>query len=201
MYQDIEEKIQELKLVSPSPERLFVLNQLIDYIRFKQENKQEVQLNFICTHNSRRSQMAQIWANLLAEYYGIKLKAFSGGTETTAFHPNALSVFRRLGLDIEKHGEENPHYVLKYSQDQPAMVAFSKAYYHHSNPTENFAAIMTCAEADYNCPFIPNADQRISLSYQDPKEFDDTNKAIEAYRACADLIASELKYVFENIEQ
>ncbi|MEQ8908999.1 MAG: protein-tyrosine-phosphatase [Vicingaceae bacterium] len=200
MYQDIEEKIQDLKLIAPSPERLFALNQLIDYISYKRNNKQEVLLNFICTHNSRRSQMAQIWATLLAEYYGIKLKAFSGGTEATAFHPNALSVFRRLGLGIEKHGDENPHYVLKYSQDQPAVVAFSKIYHHSLNPTENFVAIMTCAEADVNCPFIPNADHRISLSYEDPKQFDETENAIEAYRACADLIASELKYVFENLE-
>lgn len=200
MYQDIEDKIQGLKLVTPTPERLFVLNQLIKYLKHKQANKQEAQLNFICTHNSRRSQMAQIWATLLAEYYGVKLKAFSGGTEATAFHPNALSVFRRLGLGIEKHGEENPHYVLKYSQDQSACVAFSKVYDHPSNPTANFVAVMTCAEADVNCPFIPNADQRISLPYEDPKQFDKTENAIEAYRACADLIASELKYVFENFK-
>ena len=201
MYQDIEEKIQELKLISPSPDRMFVLNQLIEYIKNKQVNQQEVLLNFICTHNSRRSQMAQVWASLLAQYYGVGLKAYSGGTEATAFHPNALSVFRRLGLEIDKHGEENPHYVLKYSQDQPAIVVFSKLYNHTSNPRENFVAIMTCAEADVNCPFIPEADQRISLTYEDPKEFDGTENAVEAYRFCADQIASEMNYVFQNLAE
>ena len=201
MYQDLEEKIQEFKLLSPLPERLFVLHQLIDFIQQKRESKQAAHLNFICTHNSRHSQMAQVWATLLADYYGINLKAYSGGTEATTFHLNALSVFRRLGLEIDKHGEENPHYVLKYSQDHPAIVVFSKVYNHPSNPQGNFAAIMTCAEADVNCPYIPDADQRISLTYADPKEFDGTDHAAEAYRACADQIALELNYVLQNIAQ
>ena len=68
-----------------------------------------------------------------------------------------------------------------------------------SNPTK-FAAVMTCAHADENCPFIPGAEQRIPVRYKDPKAFDDTpeekvagiaNKSIE--------IATEMHYIFSSI--
>jgi len=41
--------------------RKTVLQPLIDYIQSKVKNNLSINLNFICTHNSRRSQLAQVW--------------------------------------------------------------------------------------------------------------------------------------------
>jgi arsenate reductase len=192
MYKSIEHKIQGLTSIAPSSEHLKPLNQLVEYLQVKIKNDEKVQLNFICTHNSRRSQMAQIWTKLLADFHGIEVETFSGGTEVTAFHPNAVAINEKA---------ENPHYFLSYSETKKPIEAFSKLYDEAFNPSSNFAAVMTCASADANCPFIPSAEKRIALTYEDPKQFDDSDIAAEAYEACALRIAQEMNYVFKKLKQ
>ncbi|MAC95369.1 MAG: protein-tyrosine-phosphatase [Flavobacteriales bacterium] len=201
MFKSIEDKIRGLAQLAPSPERLIPLNQLVEYLQTKIHKGEKAQLNFICTHNSRRSQMAQVWTKLLADFYGVELETFSGGTEVTAFHPNALAVFEKMGLEIQKEGSNNPHYFLRYSETESPIEAFSKLYDDASNPSTNFAAIMTCSSADANCPFIPSAERRVSLTYEDPKKFDDSEIAQEAYEACALRIAQEMNYVFKSLKK
>jgi arsenate reductase len=201
MYKNIENIIQNLSLIEPSPDRMKPLNQLRDYLLAKIEKGEKAQLNFICTHNSRRSQMAQIWTKLLAEFYGVELETYSGGTEVTAFHPNAVAVFERIGLEIKNEKTENPHYFISFSESKKTIEAFSKLYNDSYNPSSNFAAVMTCASADANCPFIPSAEKRIALTYEDPKQFDDSDIAAEAYEACALRIAQEMNYVFKKLKQ
>lgn len=201
MYKSIAHKIQGLAPIAPSPERLQPLNQLVDYLQTKIDKGEKAQLNFICTHNSRRSQMAQIWAKLLADFYGVELETFSGGTEVTAFHPNAVAVFKKMGLKIQKEGSNNLHYFLRYSETESPIEAFSKLYDDPFNPASNYAAVMTCSSADANCPFIPSAEKRIALTYEDPKQFDDSDIAAEAYEACALRIAQEMNYVFKNLKK
>lgn len=201
MFKSIEDKIRGLAQLTPSPERLIPLNQLVDYLQTKIDKGEKAQLNFICTHNSRRSQMAQVWTKLLADFHGIEVETFSGGTEVTAFHPNALAVFEKMGLKIKKEGSNNPHYFLIYSDTESPIEAFSKLYDDAFNPSINFAAVMTCSSADVNCPFIPSAERRISLTYEDPKQFDDSEIAAEAYEACALRIAQEMNYVFKSLRK
>ena len=198
MFKSIEDKIRGLAQLAPSPERLIPLNQLVEYLQTKIHKGEKAQLNFICT---RRSQMAQVWTKLLADFYGVELETFSGGTEVTAFHPNALAVFEKMGLEIQKEGSNNPHYFLRYSETESPIEAFSKLYDDASNPSTNFAAIMTCSSADANCPFIPSAERRVSLTYEDPKKFDDSEIAQEAYEACALRIAQEMNYVFKSLKK
>lgn len=201
MYKSIKNKIHGLASIESSPERLILLNQLVEYLQAKIDKDEVAQLNFICTHNSRRSQMAQIWTNLLADFYSIELKTFSGGTVVTAFHPNAVAVFEKMGLKIKKENTNNPHYFLSYSETQKPIEAFSKLYDDDFNPSSNFAAVMTCASADANCPFIPSAEKRIALTYEDPKQFDDSEIAAEAYEACGLRIAQEMNYVFKKLKK
>lgn len=201
MYKSIKNKIQGLAQLMPSPERLIPLNQLVDYLQTKIDKGEKAQLNFICTHNSRRSQMAQVWTKLLADFYEVELETFSGGTEVTALHPHAVSVFERVGLEIKSEKAENPHYFLSYSKSKKPIEAFSKLYDDKFNPSTNFAAVMTCSSADANCPFIPSAERRISLTYEDPKQFDDSEIAAEAYEACALRIAQEMNYVFKSLKK
>ncbi len=64
-----------------SEERKTVLQPLVDFIQQKVNNGQETNLNFICTHNSRRSHLAQVWAKVASAYYNIpNVHCYSGGS-------------------------------------------------------------------------------------------------------------------------
>lgn len=177
-----------------SDERKEILNQLIDVI-----NNNIKKLVFICTHNSRRSQMSQLWARVAADYYSIDgIETFSGGTEATAFNPRAVSALEKMGISFEKSGEDNPVYTFESKGNK--YKYFSKKYDDESNPKDNFCAVMTCSDADENCPYIPGANFRVSLKYDDPKEFDGTELEEEKYLERSMQIATELFYVMSKVK-
>lgn len=175
------------------------LAKLVQYIVAKRKANEDVQLNFICTHNSRRSQLAQVWGQFAADYHGIPAKCFSGGVEVTAFNQRAVDSLIRSGFDVTMEGKENPVYRFGYSPDLNPIQAFSKLYDDDANPKANFATIMTCSDADQNCPFIPGAEARIPIRYDDPKAFDDTLEESQAYDERSFQIASEMLYVFAQV--
>ena len=156
---------------------------------------------YICTHNSRRSHFGQIWAAVAASYYGIShVRTFSGGTEATAFHPNAIEVLREAGFEIVTSGaNRNPLHDVRFGE-QESCTCFSKVYDDPANPSDLFAAIMTCSDAEENCPFIPGAEMRTAIPYDDPKAFDATEQQAEKYRERSDQIALEIVYAFSLIQ-
>jgi protein-tyrosine-phosphatase len=177
-------------------ERISILNRLTAYIDAKDGKNEDVNLTFICTHNSRRSHITQLWAQTAAYVYGIENAfCFSGGTEATAFNPRAVKAMENAGfkITIEKEGD-NPIYNVRFSDDAPAIKAFSKFFDDPINPRKNFAAVMTCSHADENCPFIPGADARIPLTYDDPKDFDGTEFEEEKYRERVREIGREMMF-------
>ena len=158
-------------------------------------------LNFICTHNSRRSQISQIWAATALHYYDIdKVHTYSGGTEVTAFNPRAVAALERTGFRIEKPDGDNPHYLVRFSPGIAPIECFSKVYHDPANPQQDFAAIMTCSEADDQCPFIPGADWRLPLTYQDPKEADDTPLEQIVYNERVAQIGREIFYAVQLVK-
>lgn len=186
---------QVLKI--PIPEnRKVILDKFKDYIQNKLEIGETPRLNFICTHNSRRSQFSQIWAQTAAAFFAIDVECFSGGVEFTAFNERAVASILRCGFKVEKEGEINPKYTVYYDTKSKPIVAFSKLFDDTPSP---FAAVMTCAHADENCPFIPAAECRIPVRYDDPKAFDDTALEAEKYDERSIQIASEMFYVFRNL--
>lgn len=199
MYQNLKAKLRQFGEESIEEDRQKALAPLIAYGRQKLDSEDTIQLNFICTHNSRRSQFAQVWAKVAAHFYGVDLECFSGGVEVTAFNKTAVNTLKEEGFEVSDSEGENPHYNLKFAEDEPAIEAFSKLYDAPANPKANFAAVMTCSHADENCPFIPGAEARIALNYEDPKKFDGTEKEAEAYRERSRQIATEMMYVFKNI--
>tara|TARA_B100001109_G_scaffold254795_1_gene255523 strand:- start:530 stop:1147 length:618 start_codon:yes stop_codon:yes gene_type:complete len=199
MYLKIEKYLQQIKPAEPNKGRKETLDSLVKYLDSKLKSGIRPQLNFICTHNSRRSQLSQVMAKTMASFYNIPLNTYSGGMEVTAAHENAIRTLEEIGFKTKKVGEENAVVRVSFADNELPIQLFSKEYQDERNPKANYAAVMTCSSADETCPFIPDADQRISLTYQDPKEFDGTEKEAEAYRACADLIASEMKYVMQQI--
>ena len=160
-----------------------------------------VNLNFICTHNSRRSHIAQLWAQVAAYYYGVsRVACFSGGTEATAFNPRAVKAMQEAGFEITKKTQsENPEYEIRYSTEAPALKVFSKKYDHPFNPKKDFAAVMTCSHADENCPVISGALKRISITYDDPKDFDNKPQEETKYRERVYQIGREMLYVFSLV--
>lgn len=183
-------------------DRKVVLNDLTQFVQKGIDKKQPVYLNFICTHNSRRSHLSQIWAQTAAYYFGIPdVLCFSGGTEATAFNPRAVKAMREAGFDIAKSTEgDNPIYEVTYSSAIPAIKAFSKKYDDPFNHNKDFAAVMTCSHADENCPIVHGAVTRIPLRYDDPKNFDDTPLEAAKYTERVHQIGREILFAFSQIK-
>ncbi len=202
LFGKIEENIIALDLHAISEERKNILQPLAEYIQEKAAAPQQVRLNFICTHNSRRSHLSQVWAQALAAYYKIpNVFCYSGGTEATALFPKAAETLEQQGFKITKLSEEkNPVYSIKFAENSHPVIGFSKTYDHAFNPVSGFAAIMTCSQADAGCPFIAGAEKRIPVTYDDPKAFDGTAEQNQKYLERSTQIATELKYVFSEIK-
>jgi arsenate reductase (thioredoxin) len=180
-----------------------ILEEIAEFISDARKNKREAKLVFICTHNSRRSHFGQIWAKTAAYYYGINsLETFSGGTEATAFNPRAVEALKNAGFEIETLSTgDNPVYKVTFSESAPEIKAWSKKYDSDQNPHKDFCAVMTCSQADAECPFIPGASLRISLPYEDPKLYDGTARETEAYKERCRDIALEMFYLFSQVSQ
>ncbi|WP_296622984.1 protein-tyrosine-phosphatase [Marivirga sp.] len=202
MFQKLTEYIENLDVESIPVERREALNPFIDYLQEKINSKKSISLNFICTHNSRRSHLSQVWAQAMAEYFQMKqITCYSGGTAATAVYPMILQVLEEAGFEsVQLPKEENPVFAIKYSSDSHPIIAFSKTYDHPFNPSIGFAALMTCSDADENCPFIPGTEKRIALNYEDPKAFDDSPLKHQKYEKRSLQIATEMFYVFSKIK-
>lgn len=182
-------------------DRKAILEQLAAYVRQKATEQKPALLNFICTHNSRRSHLSQLWAQAAASYYNVKdVHCFSGGTEATAFNPRAVKAMRAVGFQItQADSSANPKYEVRFADAAPTVIAFSKTYSDSFNPSSGFAAIMTCSHADENCPIVFGAEKRISLPFDDPKDFDGTDLESAKYHERVLEIGREISYAFSIV--
>lgn len=184
-------------------DRKNLLDQLAGYIRHRLAEGHPARLQFICTHNSRRSHLAQIWAAVAARHHGLdRVETHSAGTEATAFNPRAITALRQAGLRIPDPATpdpadpdaDNPRYHVEYDPAAPPLVCHSKTLDHPSAPSAPFAAIMTCSDADEHCPIVPGAEFRLSLPYRDPKESDGTPHESHIYDQRSRQIATEMLF-------
>lgn len=191
----------ESQVISDS--RKDVLAPLVAYIQSKVDSKSPIRINFICTHNSRRSHLAQIWMQVAATYYGIpEVICYSGGTEQTTMYPLVATVLKEQGFNVFKISEgENPIYAIKYGDNEVPIIGFSKKYDAAFNPSDDFAAVMTCSQADGGCPFIAGAERRIPITFEDPKAFDGTANQQTGYFNRSLEIASEMFYIVSQIKK
>jgi len=183
-------------------ERKETLKELTLFVQTKIAAHQNIYLNFICTHNSRRSHLSQLWAQAAAHYYGIEnVFCYSGGTEATAFNPRAVKAMQDAGFSITKTKEgENPVYDVRFAEGAEPVIVFSKKYDDPFNHNKDFAAIMTCSHADENCPLVLGASGRIALTYDDPKEFDGTPQEAAKYAERVHQIGREIFYSFSLVK-
>ncbi|MDF2158230.1 protein-tyrosine-phosphatase [Algoriphagus sp. CAU 1675] len=200
-YPKLEETISNLPIADIPENRMPAIEEMVKFISLKIKKGEEVRLNFICTHNSRRSQFSQIWAQTAADYYGIPANCYSGGVEVTAFNERAVQAIERDGFQVSKSGNGNPVYSVRWGENSFPILAFSKVYDDKSNPQSGFTAVMTCDHADENCPFIPGADARIAFRFEDPKAFDDTELEGEKYTERSHQIGAELFLIFKKVKE
>ncbi len=180
------------------------LHRLSEYLTDKFQEQATPRLIVICTHNSRRSHLGQIWLTVGADYYGLPtIETFSGGTEATAFNSRAVAALQRMGFEVDTYkniSPTNPIYEVSWLAEKASYPAFSKKYDAAANPTQDFGAIMVCTSADVGCPVIAGADFRIALAFEDPKAFDGTPLESEKYTERCWQIGREMLYVLSQVK-
>ena len=185
--------------IEVSSKRAFLINEIVNYIYKKTSENKIPKLNFICTHNSRRSQFCQFWASFFSNYYNIKCEVYSGGTVETEVHKSVLNNISDYGFNISFKECNNPIYSIKF-KNQNLGNYFSKFYYNFENPKNEFAAIMTCSDAENNCPVVEGSEIKFSLPYEDPKKYDKSKNEKNEYKKTSESIASEMNYLFKTIK-
>lgn len=197
----VNEVASELDQVSA--ERKIVLAEIAASMVSRLDSGKPALLTFICTHNSRRSHMSQIWAQTAAYYYGLeKIYAFSGGTETTACNCRTVTAMRKAGFDITDATKgDNPVYLVRYAEDRPVIRAYSKIYNSDANPKRDFIALMTCSVADRTCPVVKGAIARFAIHYADPRLCDDLPTETAAYNERCREIAREMFYIMSEVRR
>lgn len=181
-------------------DRVMAMEPLIDWLRERQADGRPAPMIFVCTHNSRRSHMGQLWARAAAAHLGLSVvDSYSGGTEATAFNPRSVTALRGHGFFIaetgEVLGEKNVVYETTVGEGLEPVRGFSKTYGDAFNPQQDFAAVMVCSSADAACPFVEGADLRVSIPYLDPKVSDGTPEEAATYLAKSEEIGREITWL------
>ncbi len=199
MQEKILKLIELMDYNSIRNDRKDVLKDLAIAVKNRLDNETEVNVTFICTHNSRRSQMAQVWAVIAAQQYRIKINAFSGGTEVTTTAPQVLDTFEYFGFEVNRSETSNGKHKVNFGNNGQNIKLHSKLYHDSSNPKRNFIAVMTCSDADENCPIVVGCSKRVALTYNDPKRFDGSILEKTMYQNEAFRIGTEIMFAFSYL--
>jgi hypothetical protein len=145
-------------------ERKAELKGIANFIVEQRKEHKPANLLFVCTSNSRRSHMAQVWSQIASYYYSIdSVFTFSGGTEQTRVNINAIDALNRTGIEIYSNNQgDNPLRYVRVGNKINPWVIFSKKYTDATNPKNNFVAVMVCSEADKACPFVGGPNQELA---------------------------------------
>ncbi|MCI2228201.1 hypothetical protein MC378_03410 [Polaribacter sp. MSW13] len=191
-----------IKKVTIHEDRKNLLLGIAEGVAKEYAKNKTVHLNFICTHNSRRSQLGQVWSFFAANFFGLNIKAYSGGTEITSFHRNTIKTLQKVGFTFQlvDFSHQNPKYLISFNGTNKSILGYSKRFDCLENP-ESYIAITTCNDADKNCPFVPKATYRFHLPYVDPKDSDSTNLQETIYLKINKKVAAEMFFIFSEISK
>lgn len=183
-------------------ERKKDLQEAAAFIRNRLESGKLAELTFVCTHNSRRSHLSQVWAQTAAQYYGLtNVTAYSGGTEVAACNIRTVRALRRAGFSIVQSTDGmNPVYLAQYSESRPAVKMYSKVFTTEENPQKDFAALFCCDQAAETCPVVKGAALRLPIPYTDPKVSDNSPAESQTYDERSRQIAREMFYLMAQVK-
>lgn len=196
--QELEQNFNQI-----TPARKQDLLNLSNYLITQIQEGKTPSVTVICTHNSRRSHLAQLWLAIASDYYQThKISTFSGGTEISAFNPRTVAALQKIGLKITSKNLSvaNPVYEVCWSDQMAPYLAFSKQYSDAPNPQKDFLALMVCSHADVHCPIVTGSTRKLALPYQDPKAFDDTDLEASEYTKTCALIGLEMLFVLKQLQ-
>lgn len=127
---------------------------------------------FLCTGNSARSQMAEVF---LRYYAGDRFEAHSAGLEPKPINPLTLAVMEEIGFDLSEQ------------RSKGVEVYLGKTHFEY--------LITVCDDADKNCPTVwPGVNQRLHWSFEDPAQFVGTEEQkLAKFRQIRDAIRERVK--------
>ena len=126
---------------------------------------------FLCTGNSARSQMAEA---LLRKMAGNHFEVHSAGLEPTVIHPMTVKVLEEIGIDTSE----------QYAK--PLTTYLGKTHFSY--------LITVCSKAEERCPFFPGMGQRLHWPFDDPADFDGSDKErLDFFRTIRDQIQARIQ--------
>ncbi|MCA9430006.1 MAG: arsenate reductase ArsC [Candidatus Omnitrophica bacterium] len=132
------------------------------------ESNSRLNILFLCTGNSCRSQMAEGWARHLKSDL---VEAHSAGIELHGLNPSAVKAMAEVGVDISGHRSKRVEEVVDIPFDYVVTV---------------------CDHAHETCPVFPGKARVIHRGFDDPprvaKEARTKEEAFELYRRVRDEI-------------
>lgn len=136
---------------------------------------------FLCTGNSCRSQMAEGWAHQLKSD---AFTAYSAGVETHGLNPRAVAVMKEAGVDISHHKSQ-------LVTDFPTDLVFDYV-------------VTVCGHANENCPYFPAKSKVVHVGFDDPpaltKDMTDEEAILAEYRKVRDKIRTFVESLPESIQ-
>jgi arsenate reductase len=202
LHTEIRKTIDALETQRIPAERKHALREIRAYIQQKLNDKQTPHLLFVCTHNSRRSILAEVWATAVGAYYNIpNLQVYSCGTEVTAVHPMVIHTLREENFTISSNSTTgNPTYSIGFGEGFAPIETHSMTFDDIPLQNKGFAAVMVCSSASDNCPYIAGTEKRIALPFEDPKAYDEHPDKKQAYLHTGKEIAREMKFAFQKLQ-
>ena len=133
---------------------------------------------FLCTGNSCRSQMAEGWARRIG---GDDVEVQSAGIEAHGQNPRALAVMREVGIDIS--GQQST--IVSDEMLQMADVV-----------------VTVCGHADEQCPVLPPNVKKVHWPLTDPAKATGTEEEILAeFRATRDEVETRVRGLLAELTQ
>jgi arsenate reductase len=136
---------------------------------------------FLCTGNSCRSQMAEGWARHLK---GDLVDVWSAGIETHGLNPLAVKVIAEAGVDISNHRSKHLNEIKDVRFDW---------------------VITVCDSANERCPVFPGKVKRFHIGFDDPSKLARSAKneeeALAHYRRVRDQIRRFVEEMPGNLKE
>jgi ACR3 family arsenite transporter len=137
------------------------------------EQKEKLNVLFLCTANAARSQMA---AGIVNHDFHEEIKAYSAGTNPKEVSRLAIMVLDEMGIDISSEISEH-------------MDKYKDMHFDY--------VITLCDDANEKCPVFFGGVERLHMSFYDPPHTNEaTEKNLQRFREVRDAIRNRMEIFF-----